>query len=626
MEKRESFYIPEKYYSSKTSSSSSSSSAASAAVASPHLLDSVPKYLEPRFKKIRNEELNIVRLKKSRIEISTFIKGNPGSIIEVLEKIVFEKNRDKIFNGDDIRGLVILDTGFEEWEEVEEMFRGAFEHNREDNWTKKNDDGILSKLRSIQFINSDIAVDNTGLNGWLRRLFEIIAQGGCRYISELQFRDCRLHKDNAQKVLRGVNGEEESNNIKKSPSFIYELLKKLRNLQERNLTQEQENMLGLSSIEILNTRMDNDECISDLFKWLIVDFRFNLRNLALNHLFNLKNTNYEYNINYKPNFSKSLAETQDKNRGNNLQFLKNISFSGNNLDDFETIFIITFFIREILQNKDTRLKINKEIFFDFSNNFITHEFYHKIQNSVFEINQNNKSVLFKLPEFLVNFGIHLAINLTGNPVCQEYIKEYLHPFKNSNIHFYFDYLFPITFFQDLQLFHYFVDYDTNPNPESHYHIPPSHLSITSSQRTSDSSFGSNMPPNSHFDKTAEYTREEVDLKSTLDDIDFYNSDDDEDYEEEDNEDDEDEYEGDEDDDEEETDSEYYGDDCSETRDNGFVEYQENNFQNSNENQKTSTKRKKDKVLIVQEEDAIESLISETKLNHLKFRKNQEKWT
>ncbi|KAJ1606905.1 hypothetical protein OJ253_2570 [Cryptosporidium canis] len=557
------------------------------------------------------------------------IKSSASGLVEIIQALRTGGGESKTVSSycDSIEELVILDsTNSGEWEKLVD---------------KREEDSscgvkTLRNIRRIKFINCDLVINNREMSSWLEWLFGHISIGARGEKMEVHFRDCRFYYSSRLKIdskrRRILGGNEEGGQLE-DESFIYVLFRRIKEAQEQSEGE-------LLSFNLVNTVM-NEAQLRNILVWLLDDVGIKLCELRVNQLLVWRRCRESTNM----TILSQVANRMDLGNRElpNLVSLRTLSFHSNNLNDQEAELILENFVRLIFSNGRetvTRVLEDSRVYFDFRNNFITDRF--------LEAGKGHS-----LGGLCTDTMVELEINLTGNPICDiSALRESL----PGNVNIIFDNFFPITLSEEL-LAHWsdnrnkIKDNDSrllenrtltklgsNGSPVPHLLTALEDRELKSIHNISQASI------DSFFDKNDSLTNNN---KPECNDS-LYDSEDDEDYQQENES---------ESDTITDTDSDlgtcsdldaksddpmdiYTDTDTNPKSDtNSIPELQENlHYSNQNmenvdtvmtseevtENNQKPESRSKEKVQIVREDNAIESLISEARANYLNYKRNQDK--
>ncbi|KAJ1609971.1 hypothetical protein OIY81_2197 [Cryptosporidium canis] len=560
------------------------------------------------------------------------IKSSASGLVEIIQALRTgggESTRVSSYC-DSIEELVVLDSiNSGEWEKLV---------------VKRDDDSssgmkTLRNIRRIKFINCDLVINSREMSSWLEWLFEHISIGAGDEKMEVHFRDCRFYYSSRLKIdskRRRILGGNEEGGLLEDESFIYVLFRRIKEAQEKSESE-------LLSFNLVNTVM-NEVQLRNILVWLLDEVGIKLCELRVNQLLVWRRCRESTNMTI-------LSQVANKmDLGNrelpNLVSLRTLSFHSNNLNDQEAELILENFVRLILSNNKetgTRILEDSKVYFDFRNNFITDRF--------LEAGKGHN-----LGGLCTDTMVELEINLTGNPICDiSTLRESL----PGNVNIIFDHFFPITLSEEL-LAHWSDNRNKIKDNDSRLLenrtltklggngcSPMPHLLAALQDREPKGIQNiSQASIDSFFDKNDSLMNNN---KSECNDS-LYDSEDDEDYQQEN------ESESDTITDTDSdlgtcsdldaksddpmdiyTDTDTDTDPKSDTK--SIPELQENiHYSNQNidnvdtimtseemtENSQKPESRSKEKVQIVREDNAIESLISEARANYLNYKRNQDK--
>ncbi|KAK6589642.1 hypothetical protein RS030_122 [Cryptosporidium xiaoi] len=687
-----------------------------------------PIYIENIFNKANNEETVDKEIKNENnisndleIVLNKLIKDNKiieGTIYDIihLQIKIYNSNdyiNDYIYN--QVEELVIINTDICKWKEMSDIMIYMINN-------RKKYKLIFENIKRIKFINNEFPLENKTTLYILDWLF-LYMINDVKMISEIYFESCIFTNNNSNflykdfKRRRINNGSNENGCEVKNSKFE---LNHECNMQSENTVitgdclriNEDNNSDIICLIDgilerifrenkyIMRCFMIKDTQLSDYQIYKILSYIFN-NNIKINEIIIdriytrhyskipeiLNNNYYGYVRSDLSNIIKHIVESDF-----NFSVLNKISFSNNSINSKEAYGIFSYIVKQRYNitigaisegkyddtDKSVKYDFNKhdgELFIDFSNNFITEDFFIYI----------TKNCNY--------FKNRIIIDLTGNPLEENGIYLDKSKYNKYNIYVLCEYLFPKTYYDDLlnaninyidvsrtykstvndtnkylsnipdskyysdctksenndlvfSEFNYHFDIDdVNGNYYQNYSVvniknEPINFNIAKDKsdgnnQCSDGSISdNNISPNSDS-KYKSTENENINDTEYYDD--FYDSDDDEDYEEED-EDEDDNTESDEDeddntesdeDDNTESDEENSDEDRKKDKHKSLEENKNKSYKMKGNCQNLSSQindLKVSKVKIVEEDDAIESLISETRENYLRFKMGQEKWT
>lgn len=562
------------------------------------------------------------------------IRSSAAGLVEIVQALrsgFAEGDEASRRYSDSIEELAVFDSVWnQEWSRVADLLS-------KDQHQCVRRTAILRSISRIKFTNCDLVLDSLEMNYWLNWLFDHTrlkgpSPGGL----QIHFRDCRFHEqvskpfpalrayNKRRKLLemsfgRQVSREEDNEedydksydenddsarNKREDESFVRLLLQRIKNFQRevgvlRGENSEDGSLLSFSMVNVAI----NDVQLRCILVELLSDIQAGLCGLNLSQLLVWRKYQGSMNLTVFSDLVKDIHHLGDTQLPN----LKTVSLRGNRLSDQEALSILSSFCQMALRGGEEQSAKHK-LHFDFSDNFITDRFLGPVKRLAFELSGDGHK-------------IELEANLTGNPICEASVSSQTFP---GNLHISLDYFLPLTLSSDL-LAPYLNcrssrEEETAPlvtassNSTQSFNLdeddegcrqssPPSN-----SQISNDSFFDSNVSLN----QVDANRHQQSSGHCTLFD---YNSvedpDSDSDYQES----------GSESDSESDSESESESEPESESN----LKLGKDRDGQTGEKQKRNKRKTQEKVLIVQEENAIESLISETRLNHLNFKKKQEKW-
>ncbi|KAH7649201.1 hypothetical protein FG379_001558 [Cryptosporidium bovis] len=685
---------------------------------------------ETVYKPIKNEnniinDLEIVFNKV--IKDNKIIEGTIYDIIQLQIKIYNSNDyiNDYIYN--EVEELIIINTDICKWKTMSDIMIYMINN-------RKKYKLIFENIKRIKFINNEFPLENKTTSYILDWLF-LYMINDVKMISEIYFESCIFTNNNSSflykdcKRRRINNGSNENGFVVKNSRFE---LNHDCNMQSENtvvtddcLRMNEDNSINKNSQNhdenynsdinclidgilgrifggnkyIMRRFMIKDTQLSDYQIYKILSCIFN-NNIKINEIIIdriytryyskipeiLNNNYYGYVKSDLSNIIKHIVESDF-----NFSVLNKISFSNNSINSKEAYGIFSYIVKQRYNitrgaiserkyedtDKSVKYDFNKhdgELFIDFSNNFITDDFFIYI----------TKNCSY--------FKNKIIIDLTGNPLKENGIYLDKSKYTKYNIYVVCEYLFPKTYYDDLLNaninyidisrtykstvndtnkylsnipdstycsdctksvnndlvfnefnYHFYTD-DVNDNYYQNYSVAniknePINFNIDKDKsdgntQCSDGSISDNnisLNSDSKYQSTGNENTNDTEYYD-----DFYDSEDDEDYEEEDEDD---STENDEDEDEDEDEDDENGD-FNKNEENSDEQGKKDKHKSLEENENKSYKMKGNcqdvnskinnlkvsKVKIVEEDDAIESLISETRENYLRFKMGQEKWT